>query len=121
MNEISITAGLTVNKGSLQLNRTAGTQASMAGTHFDAKAQSVGTGAHELLNISADIAAAGYCYLRNLDAENYVDIGVDVGGVFYPLLRLKAGEVAVVRFAIKDIYALASTADVALEFWMIED
>ena len=39
----------------------------------------------------------GYAFFRNIDATNYVEIGVQISTVFYAFAKLKAGEVAVVR------------------------
>jgi len=53
--------------------------------------QSVGSAAHEVLRMG-DVTAPSVCYVRNLSDDYAVQIGVDVGGTFYPLLELEPGD-----------------------------
>lgn len=72
-----------------------------------------------------DITNVDYCFLRNLDPTNYVDIGAGIGGSstggIEEMMRLEAGEVAC--FPLKPtgmvMMALANTAPVKLqvEIW----
>lgn len=62
------------------------------------------------------IATLGIVKLQNLDAANYVDFGSYVTSVFYPLVRLNAGESF--YFRVKPgltLYAQANTASVKLQ------
>lgn len=34
----------------------------------------------------------GFAMFANLDSTNYVEVGIDIGAVFYPFLRLGPGE-----------------------------
>ena len=52
------------------------------------------------------VTTNGIAYFKNLDTTNYVEIGVYVGGTFYPLIRLApvgngnaTGEANVFRFS----------------------
>ena len=83
--------------------------------------QDIGT-THELVGVLADLTAEGYFIATNLDATNFIEIGVDVAAAFYPLLRLKAGESAMGRLAPGTaVYAKADTAACLLQFQCLED
>jgi hypothetical protein len=79
--------------------------------------QTVGT-SHEAL-VLGDVASCGAAYFLNTDATNYVDIGVDVSGTFYGLIRLMPGEYAFCpRLATNAPYARANTSAVNLEYYI---
>jgi hypothetical protein len=64
----------------------------------------------------------GYAFFRNIDATNYVEIGVQISTVFYAFAKLKAGEVAVVRMnQTNPPYALANAAAVVLQYTILAD
>lgn len=119
--EITITAKLSVTNGSLKISRgETSRQVDQAAAGYAARAQVIGNSAHEALDIGSDVSAAGCYYLRNLDATNYVTIGVDVSGTYCPLLKLLPGEEHVGRFAINAPYAKANAASVKLDFCVLE-
>ena len=121
-NEIQITTRLKLSKGGATLDRNGGTvNATMAGDAYTCGVQQIGTGAHEALSLSADIGTAGWAYFKNLDATNYVEIGIDSTGTFVPFARLKAGEACVLRLATNAPYAKANTGAVNLEYAVIEE
>jgi hypothetical protein len=121
-NEITVIAGMNWSKTYLKGQiPTQATQITMTGTHRCASVQDIGFAAHELLVIPAELATLGYAYLRNLDSTNYVEIGRDVAATFYPVLKLKPGEVALVRFSNVALYAKANTAAVKLQYDVLED
>lgn len=95
----------------------------MTGTRWYAGVQDIGTAAHELVALGADLGTAGYAFFRNLDAANYVELGIDVPAAtaFASLAKLKFGDVALVPLATKTVYAKANTAAVKLEFWVLEE
>lgn len=83
--------------------------------------QSIGFAAHETIDVTG-LTTLGWCYFRNRDATNYVSIGVDVAGTFYPLVKLKAGEGCMLRLdSAATVYAQADTAAVLLERLIIDD
>lgn len=120
-NEITITLSASVanayfkssfQPGSIQLNQTA------IGGHMPIV--SVGT-SEEALTFG-DISTLGYMALRNLDTTNYVDIGPESGGAMVPMVRLKAGNVAIMRLKPGiTVRAQANTAAVKLQVWALED
>jgi hypothetical protein len=70
----------------------------------------------------ADMTNEGYCIARNLDSTNYLEIGVEVSAAFYPLIKLKAGEISVFRLTPGvSVFARANTAACRLHFWCLED
>lgn len=119
--EISVTARLTVANGSLAFDRNVvRKQFDQTTARVSGGVQTIGTGSHEALGVGADISSAGYAFFQNLDATNYVEIGIDDTGTFEPLLKLEAGEVAVCPLTTTGVYAQANTAAVELEFYIIE-
>jgi len=77
--------------------------------------QAIGFAAHEALTVG-DVGTLGWAWFRNLDATNFVQIGVDVAATFYPLVRLNAGEAGCFRLAHGiTAYAQADTGAVVLE------
>jgi hypothetical protein len=119
--EITINMTLTATKQFLSLSRIANVKIDMAGTHYGVCAQAIGT-TQEALAINSDIATNGVTWLRNLDATNYIEVGVVVSATFYPLLKLKAGEAQVIRLATGvTAYAKANTATAILEHAVLED
>jgi len=62
-----------------------------------------------------DVSTPGYAIFRNLDSTNFVTIGPDSGGSMVDFLKLKPGEIAVLRLAPDvSIKAKADTAAVKL-------
>jgi len=124
-NELKVTTSMKLDNGDLDSfsisSRTQSiTQNTAAPARIDGT-QTIGNAAHEALAVT-DLTTIGWAYLRNRDATNYVSIGVDAGGTFYPVIKLKAGEACVVRFdSAATIYAKADTAAVILERLIIDD
>lgn len=119
--EITITSGMTCTNGSLRVNvPTKSYRATQATGRACANTQDIGT-THEALAFGSDIATAGFAVFTNLDATNYVEIGVVVAGTFYPAIRVSPGEQqGPVRFASLSVYAKANTAPVKLKYDMLE-
>jgi hypothetical protein len=77
--------------------------------------QTIGHAAHEALALT-DLTTLGVAFFRNRSAANFVQIGVDVDGTFYPLVRVNPGEGWAFRLS-QGItpYAKADTAAVVLQ------
>jgi hypothetical protein len=120
--EITLNAKIAVIKGSLVQRFDPGTLSlDMSGSTADGAVQSIPTtAAGTALDVSA-LTTAGWSYFCNTDATNYVDIGVQVGGTFYPLLKLKAGESTIARLGTNAPYARANTAAVNLQYFIFND
>lgn len=70
-----------------------------------------------------DVSAAnvGYVAFRNLDTTNYVRIGPESAGAMVPMIRLAAGEVAVMRLNPSvTLRAQANTAAVKLQMKLLQ-
>lgn len=121
-NEISVTTNLAVRSGNLQYSRSGNRSFDLVASS-PAKASgiaSIGFAAHEALPM-ADVGTAGWARFENLDATNYVQIGVDVAAAFVPVIKLKPGEIAVCRLATNAPYAKAAVAAVKLDYEIFED
>lgn len=124
-NEIKITTAMQFANGNLDsLTIPTRTQKITQNTAAPARAggsQTIGFAAHEALVVT-DITTLGVAHFRNRDATNFVQIGVDVAGTFYPLVRLNAGEEWIFRLS-QGItpYAKADTAAVILTRDILDD
>ena len=124
-NEISISTRLLAKKSFLNVDHNVGTvTADLSGSTSAAGIVSIPTtaGGTALSLDGITTATMGYAFFRNIDATNYIEIGVQVGGTFYALVKLKAGEVALLRMnQTNPPYALANTAAVVLQFTILAD
>ena len=77
--------------------------------------QSIPTTAAGTAVTMTNITTAGWAFFRNTDPVNYVQVGVQVGGVFYAFVKLKAGEWCLLRLGTNAPYARANTAAVPLD------
>ena len=120
-NEITITINFTALKGNFDFSVQRSQQIDMAtGSGGIPGTQNVGT-THEALVVT-DIATLGWAFIQNLDATNFVQIGVDVAATFYPVMRLKPGEATVVRLEpTATIYLEADTAACLVDIRVLED
>lgn len=116
-NEITLRWNMSVEKGNLDRRKAPDTQSITLNAASPAVAggvQNIGT-TYEAITLG-DISTNGVSWFKNLDATNYVEIGVEVAATFYPLVRLNAGESYPFRLAQGVTpYARANTAAVLLE------
>jgi hypothetical protein len=119
-NEITLTSGIQALKGSAFIGINLQTkQADWTGTRFIRNVQAIGT-SHEAI-VVGDVATAGYAYFTNIDATNYVEIGVEVAATFYPLVRIDAGKTAgPFKLSTLTIFGRANTAAVNLDLTILE-
>ena len=120
-NEIKLTISASITNGNLtdsfspgQISITQTTARIQKGT------QSIPTTAAGTAITLGGVTTAGVCYFRNLDANNYIELGVQSGGVFYATVKLKPGETAAFRHA-GTPYARANTAAAVLQYGIYED
>ncbi len=115
-NEIKANFSLSYTKGTSQVSFP-GKQLSIDSASYPkiTNTQTVGTTAEAL--VLGDVASCGSAVFTNTDSTNYVDIGVDVSGTFYGLIRLMPGQYAFApRLATNAPYARANTAAVSLDY-----
>ena len=116
-NEISISASISFSKGGASVQRAEGIQVTVTGDAFSHEVMSILTTAGGTLLVEGgDVGTAGYILLKNLDATNYITVGLS--GQYS--IKLKAGEIALFRAA-APIYALANTATCLVEYLIIEE
>lgn len=122
--EISMTMSLTARKGGIDLFRSvSGQLADMAGDAWSGGVQSIPTTAGGTqVDLSAAVGTPGVAWFVNLDDTNYVALGRQVGGTFYPFAKLLPGEKFAIRLGLNNdqLYALANTAAVLLEHVILE-
>lgn len=120
--EITVTESLGVKTGYLddspaivtrKFNLSATPPVMAGGIH------SIGT-THEALPMG-DVSTAGWAHFENLDATNFVQVGVDVAATFYPFLKLKPGERGLGRLGTNAPYVKADTAAVKLKWRIYND
>jgi hypothetical protein len=120
--EIKLTVSLTLANGSLADSFAPGEQKITQTTkRMHKRVQAIPTtAAGTALDIGA-VVTLGYGYARNLDANNYIEIGVQVAAAFYVFVKLKPGESSGFRFGTNAPYARANTAAVDLLYGIYED
>ena len=117
-NEITFQGTLKFAKNGIVEQRTLNCKADVAGAITAGGVQKIGT-THEAL-VMGDIGTAGWARFMNIDATNYVELGIVTGGTFYPFAKLKPGETFPLRLGTNAPYAKANTAEVNLEYLIIE-
>ena len=122
-NEINVSATLSVRTGYLDSGsrpRSRSFTLNAASPAKSAGIASIGFATHEAIPLG-DVATNGWARFENVDATNYVEIGIVVSATFYPVIKLKAGEFTVVRLGTSAPYAKANTAAVKLDFEIYDD
>lgn len=122
-NEITLTLSLACTNGGYQLlpQKAVYAQATQATAGKNCVVQIVGT-THEAM-AKGDVSSLGWAMLRNLDADHFVDVGVQDGGsAFIACVRLApAGKPVVVMFSpAAAIYLKADTAPCRVEIDLLE-
>ena len=121
--EITIVAGLKASLGAFVVERANLTKMATLATSPPARSlnvQTIGTGvAGNALAIATGVNITGGCgWFKNTmstNTGNYVDVGVQVAGTFYPVARLRPGEATTFRAATLALYARAASGNVSLE------
>lgn len=77
-------------------------------------------GAHVLVDLT-ELTTEGWCYMKNIDLQNFITFGVFVV-TYFPLGKLKPGETALFRLNPGAVFAVkADTADAQLQILILED
>jgi hypothetical protein len=123
-NEITSNFSLSVSKGSLTFSRSLSKQITISASspNVAGGTQAIGTAAAGEAIVLGDVATNGVAYFVNLDATNFIEIGIQNGGTFYPLLRFNAGEGGCMRLAQGVTpYARANTSSAILEYHIFDN
>ena len=115
-NEITVGANLRLKDGIIDERRNvSGLKVDQTTLDKAGDMQTIGTATHEAITVG-DVTTPRWVYLRNSDATNFVQIGLDVGATFYPLADLLAQEPC--AFPLTPgvtLYAKADTASVKID------
>lgn len=114
-NELSIVASMAFSKGGAQCTRSESISVTVTGDAFTHQVQSIPTSDTALLEGVA-IGTPGYYFIKNLDATNFVTVGLTASYA----IKILAKEIAVFRAA-GAIFALADTDTVNVEYWVVEE
>jgi hypothetical protein len=115
--EIAVNQRITATKGSITRTRNRSFNADWATATYAGTVQSIAAGGTAGVALAfTGVTTGGWAYFINNDTANYVEIGVQVAGTFYPLIKLLAGEMALLRLAVLTVYARANTSAVLLEY-----
>lgn len=117
-NEVTIEVSLEFAKGNVaEVSRSGTKTVTVSGTPYFQQVQNINTSEEQLA--FGDVSTPGWCFLKNLDATNYVEIRPATGVA--DLIRLNALEFCLFRFAADCTapYAIANTAAVNLEILLI--
>lgn len=121
--EIRYSSGLVMAAGNLNDNyNTSGLTANQATNKLVRNVQTtlVASAQGDLLDLGG-VTVPGLSVFSNLDTVNYVEVGVQVSGTFYPFLKLLALQQSGPMFlGTSAIYARANTGNVKL-FYIIYD
>lgn len=122
-NEITINAQYNISKGTLALQRTiASAQFDLAGANYTGQVQTIPTTAGGTeIDITSGVGDNGLAYFRNIDATNYIEVGIVVSATFHPFMRLQPGQWGLC-FLGHDVepFARANTASANLEYFILE-
>ena len=104
----SLTNGNLTDSVSLAFNTDQATADAAGGS------QTIGFAAHEAV-VLGDVSSIGPSYFANLDATNFVELGIDDTGTFVPIIKIMPGEAALFQPASGvTLYAQADTAAVKI-------
>jgi len=122
MSAITSTGNLTIAQGNLKRTfvTTRGFDFVSSTPTMAAGVASIGFATHEAI-VLQDVATCGWARFENLDATNYVELGVVVAATFYPFIKLKATEFCIIRLGSNAPYAKANTAAVQLDYEIFTD
>ena len=112
--ELRLGVVLSFSKGSAGVNKTANIEVDVAGDSYVSAVQEIGTTEEVLVEPDA-LGTPGYVYVRNMDATNYVEVGITASYT----IKLLAGDFALFPAAAA-IYAKANTAACNVEYIIIE-
>lgn len=97
--EIQVNLTIQVEKGELSFDVRETFTADLAGSGYAAGAPATST--TEAAIGMGDVASAGVCWFKNLEADggNVIEIGVKPAATFYPLAKILPGECWPIRIA----------------------
>jgi hypothetical protein len=119
-NEIEISVSISASKSGMTVNRAETFKVDMSGESMIHGVQNVGTSIEVLDLAEGSIGTSGWCFIKNLDSTNYIDVGRAGVDADEHTVKLKAGESCVFRAA-GVLYGKSNTAALNIEYIVIED
>lgn len=116
--EISAAVSLNASKGGATVTASGTKTADMAGDQMITNVQAVGTSAEAL--VVGDVSTIGYVLIKNLDATNYVEIGLDSGVSTQVFGKLLAGDIMLLKASTATMYVKANTASCNIAVTVVE-
>lgn len=113
--ELSLTFSLSFSKSSSSITAVESDSIDVAGTKYVKINQSIPTSDTSLT--LGSVGTIGYVWLKNTDSTNYVEFGSD--GSVWPI-KLKAGEICLVRWNAAAVHAKANTSACIIEYIIID-
>lgn len=119
-NEATVTATLDFLKGNVATisRAVSALKITVAGDKYTQIVQEIGFASEEAIDLG-DVGTPGFCWMKNLDGTNFVEIRSATGVA--DMIKMKAGEPALFRMAAAVPFAQADTANVNLEMLLLED
>lgn len=117
-NELSHSIAISYAKGTPSdlVSRSESTTTTISGTAWQAGRQTIGTTEEQI--DKGDVATIGYVYIRNMDATNYVEIGVVTAQYS---IKLPAGKDCWFYSNGNTLYAKANTAAVDISYTIFSE
>ena len=120
-NELSLQVSLSLLNGNLKLSENDSITIDQASA-LGGNPGTVSVGTSEEVVALGDIVTLGYCFIKNLDATNYVTYGPEAAGAMAAMGRLKAGEFTILRLEPGiTLRAQANTASCDVRFNVLSD
>lgn len=118
----TIQGGLSYTKSGRQASANFNYSYTQSGSRYAEGVMDVGTSDEQLL-LPADFGTPGRAVLKNLDSDNYLEVGHWNSGTPFYLLKIGPGESYPIRFGVSktNIAVKADTAGVQLEYLITEE
>ncbi len=121
-NEITVNASLSATKGNLVISQPFSGSFNLTTSNPAAAgvAISIATTSAGVAIPLGSVSTLGWAWLKNLDTTNFLQVGVQVSGTFYPLIKMLPGEVSLFRLGTSTPYARADTAACLMEYTILD-
>jgi len=115
-NEITMTASITVSKGSAAINSgTLTKQLTLTADHMHGTSFTAATGAGTAVPLGAVTTPGGYVLIRNNDVTNFVSLTISAASV----IKIRPGCLALFQ-PVAAITAIADTTACKCQVWMVD-
>jgi len=117
MADISITSSFNLTKGTLKRSYSRNDTVDFVAAAPTVASGCASIGATQEAIPLQDVTTLGWARFENLDTAYYIEIGVYISSVFYPIIKLLPGEFVFTRLASAAVpYARASSSSAILDY-----